>query len=567
MKNFIIFFTMLPALLSAQLLTKITDANNLAVNFTNTGAPYKGVAWIDMDQDNWPDLFVNQRFVFKNLRNGNFAQMPDLAGASAGQIASGSSWGDINNDGLPDAISAGLISGLHQNKGGFNFEHRTDLPDFKEYPGWDCALADINSDGLLDLSFVHACCTFHPTPPNTSRFYLQKSDGSFERIQAYAFTDSLAPFTIPIWSDYDLDGDMDLFIGAGPAGGNPIPDYCYKNMLRETNTFRLERLKSFPFNEPQDGQTYNFVDYDLDGDLDICLTNYIVAPSRFYRNDNGNYVSVSTSLNFSATQLSNIWGDMDNDGDQDMLLTVDGSVFLHYIENDNGVLLPVKSIGQSGNKMSGIALADYDNDGDMDVYTNGATTGRSLFRNNTAGANWAQFTLQGVQSNRSAIGAWVRVKANIKGKSYWQMRQVLAHNSFQSQSDLRQHFGLGDASKMDSLEIRWPSGTVQYFTDLAINQFYKITENQNITLKTIETTELSMRITPNPFSREFSVEAAQKIKGLQVFDTTGKIMMIQFRVSEKTAEVHILGNPPSGNYFVQIFFDGGGTMIQPLLKW
>lgn len=570
MKKNILLLLLYPTLLSAQLLTRVTDSNNPAVNFVNTPASYKGVTWIDMDQDNWPDLFVNQHFVFKNLRNGNFMKMPDYAGSSVGQIAAGSSWGDVDNDGLPDVISASLVSGYYLNKGNFTFAKGPDLPGFGAYPGWDCAMVDANSDGRLDLLFVHACCTFHPTAPTSGRFYLQKSDGQFERISGYTFTDSLAPFTIPIWSDYDLDGDMDLFIGSGPASGNPIQDHCYKNLLKESGQFKLERLNSFPFNQLQDGQTYNFVDYDLDGDLDICLTNYIVAPTRVYRNDGSTYTQISTSFTTAQTQLSNVWGDMDNDGDQDVVFTFDGSPFLRISEVEDGVFGPIQEVGQASSKMSGVALADYDNDGDLDVYTNGANAGRALFKNNTSSNttnNWAIFSLEGTKSNRSAIGAWVRLKANIKGKAYWQMRQVLAHNSFQSQSDIRQHFGLGDATQIDSLEVIWPSGAVQKFANLAKNNFYKIIENQGVALNIQDVEQASVDIKPNPFSRDFQVSATKKIQGMQMFDSTGKILAITTQIQDNSAEVRVLGNPPTASYFLQIFFEDGRSTLKQVMKW
>lgn len=147
MKQLLLFFPLLilPWCFSAQgLFTKV--AGNPAVSFANTAANYKGAAWIDLDHDNWPDLFVSQRFLFHNTRDGSFEQ-------------------------------------------------------------------------LTDLTYVHACCTFHPSGPFTCRLYLQGTDGSFSQTTGYDFTGQNAPYTIPVWSDYDLDGDVDLFIGAGPAAG------------------------------------------------------------------------------------------------------------------------------------------------------------------------------------------------------------------------------------------------------------------------------------------------------------------------------------------------------------
>ncbi len=575
MKHILLFFLLFPWCLNAQgLFVRVNDSFNPATTFTNTPAPYKGVAWIDLDHDNWPDLFASQRFLFRNDRNGSFTQLADLNGAQAGQIAAGSSWGDIDNDGDADCITTSAVSGLHRNNGDNTFSLETAaLTNLTNYSGWDCVLADVDNNGRLDLTYVHACCSFHPSGPFECRFYLQNTDGTFAQTTGYEFTDTTAAYTIPVWSDYDLDGDLDLFIGSGPAQIAAKPDFNYKNLLKETGSFALERLTSFPFMVPQDGQTYNFIDYDNDGDLDICLTNYSQAPTRFYRNDNGVYLSVNTPFTNTVGHLANVWGDMDNDGDLDVLVTQDGlSTVRMYRNKGDGTFAAAAIAGIPTATPSGIALADYDNDGDLDFYVNGASNARSLFRNDTvAGArHWAQFTLEGVQSNRSAIGALLRLKANIGGKDVWQIREILAHNSFQSQSDLRQHFGLNDATEIDSLVVRWPSGLVQTFTGLASNNFYKVIEGQDISV-IVGTTEpnaaVNLKIQPNPVSREFDIVADEKIAAVQVFDSTGKIIATQQDFSEKSTRVWLHGNPPAGAYFVRIQFENGTVATRQVVKF
>lgn len=579
MKQFLLSFLLLfpfCLLKSQSLFTRITDPANPAVAFTNTPASYKGAAWIDLDRDNWPDLFVSQRFLFRNTRDGNFEQLADVNGATGGQIAAGSSWGDLDNDGYPDCITASLTSGMHRNNGDNTFSILSaDLPDFAGYSAWDCALADADNNGRLDLAFVHACCSFHPTAPFPCRLYLQNTEGAFFKVTGYEFTDTTAAYTIPTWSDYDLDGDMDLFIGSGPANNPPgaLPDFNYRNLLKETGAFSLERLESFPFKVPQDGQTYNFVDFDNDGDLDICLTNYSQAPTRFYRNTDTGYVSISTPFTVTAGHLSNCWGDVDNDGFTDVLIAVDGDPNAHFYRNKgDGSFQAGQVAGTADNKICGIAMADYDNDGDLDFYTNGATTGRALFRNDNLAGNrhWAQFTLEGVQSNRSAIGALIRLKAKIGGQDVWQIREVSAHNSFQGHNDLRQHFGLGDAAAIDSLVVRWPSGTVQIFTGLPYGNIYKLVENEDIGV--IVATEepapdVNLTIIPNPSSREIEIRAGEGINAVQVFDSTGKIIPVRLNFFKNGARVVFDSNPPAGTYFVQVRFENGQTGTKQVMKF
>ena len=554
------------------LFTKITDTTNPVVTFSNTAADYKGAVWIDLNHDNWPDLFVSQRFLFRNDQNGNFTRLPDLDAAVLGQGAAGSSWGDLNNDGHPDYITAGLVSGMFYNNGDNTFASQTALlPDFTAYSAWDCALADADNNGRLDAVFVHACCTFHTTGPFPCRFYLQNADGSFAKQTGLEFTDENAAYTIPIWADYDLDGDMDLFIGSGPAG-TAKPDYNYRNMLKETGTFSLKRLTTFPFMEPQDGQTYNFIDFDNDGDLDICLTNYNGANTRFYRNDSGNYVSVNTGFTDQDVALANVWGDVDNDGDLDVLITKDQNAAVQVFRNNgSGGFLPGKVAGTANGNACGLALADYDNDGDLDFYTNGRTTARTLFRNDTLTNNrhWLQLTLEGTQSNRSAIGATVRAKALIGGKSVWQIRQVLAHNSFQGQSDLRQHFGLGNATMVDSLEIRWPSGLIERFGATMASAFYKAVEGQGIKIVSAANEPIergSILLSPNPVTETFLIKSETPIEQVDVFDSAGRVVATTFQNNGKNARVQWSNDREAGTYFVRIRLQSGEVVTKQIVK-
>lgn len=577
MKHCWIFTLLAPLALNGQsVFTKVSDAANPVVTFTNTQAPYKGVAWIDLDDDNLPDLFVSPKSLFRNLGNGQFTQLPDLNGATGGQGASGASWGDIDNDGFPDCITASLISGMHRNKGDQTFTlESNNLPGLVNYPAWDCALADVDNNGRLDPLFVHAK-GFHSAGPYPCRMYLQQTDGSFNAVGGYEFTDQLAPYTIPVWADYDLDGDMDLFIGAGPAGSLG-PDFCYKNLFRENGTFSLQRLTAAPFNAFQDGQTYNFIDFDNDGDLDICLTNYNGASNRFWRNNNGSYASVSTPFTNKSGHLANVWGDIDNDGDQDVLITSDAAAIVRlYRNNGDGTFSAGVDAGSSTGNICGIALADYDNDGDLDFYTNGASAGRALFRNDTlaSGRNWAAFKLYGVQSNRSAIGAIVRLKASLHGQATWQIRHIQAHNSFQSQSTLRQHFGLADATSIDSLEVRWPSGLVETFTGLAGNSFYKISEGQGINVLTdVHTPENSRSISlyPNPVNEQVCrITTANKnvsISAIQIFDSNGRLPPFKANPENKTSwEIQFAKTLAPGSYFIRALFDDHSTNTKVLIK-
>ncbi len=162
------------------------------------------------------------------------------------------------------------------------------------------------------------------------------------RVNMPSLTDTLAPFTVPTWSDYDQDGDMDLFIGSGP-GGSTSTDFLYKNLLIETGIPDLVRLLTVPLATDQvDGQVWNWIDYDNDGDLDAFLTNYSTVPNNLYRNNNGTYermtaAQVGTIVSDPGSYLANLWGDFDNDGDLDCFVTRDvPQQSRYYNNNGNG---------------------------------------------------------------------------------------------------------------------------------------------------------------------------------------------------------------------------------------
>ncbi|HOY04450.1 MAG TPA: FG-GAP-like repeat-containing protein [Saprospiraceae bacterium] len=557
--------------------TRITDASNPVVNFSNTQAPYKGLAWIDLDGDNRPDLFMSQRFLFHNDGNGQFTQLTSIPGAQGGQAAAGSSWGDIDNDGDPDCITASAGSGLHLNDGNSSFTLSTgNIPDLQGFAAWDCVLADADNNGLLDPLFVHAE-GFHTTGPFPCKFYLQTSPGTFVAQSDYEFTDFNDPYTVPTWTDYDLDGDLDLFIGAGPGNGLG-PDYRYKNLLKETGNFSLQRLTAPPFNLFENGQVYNFIDYDNDGDMDGFLTNYIGVASRFWKNENG--VLTLTSMPFTQTSnayLSNVWGDVDNDGDLDVLLSIDGTPQVTlYRNNGNGGFLAAQPAGSADSTPCSIGLADFDNDGDLDFATNGPLGGRALFRNDelASGLHWIAFTLTGTASNRSAIGARIRVKANIDNQSIWQIREVLAHNSFQTQSDLRQHFGLKGATTIDSLEIYWPSGLVQRFGAQNADRFYRITEGEQPEAVSAVTNVIEnlpdLKISPNPIAGIFMVEIGPTnlvVQTIQLRDIQGKDIHADVKcLNPNTFEVKLPEILPTGIYSFTLNFTSGQSISRSVVK-
>jgi hypothetical protein len=540
---------------------------NSAVTQYSTFFPYIGTSFVDLNNDEYPDLIAAPQTVMMNNGDGTFSFADNLDYIIASGI-SGTSAADLDNDGDNDLVVSCLPSKVFFNDGSGNFSDSTsNVPSFSNYGSWAAGIGDLNEDARLDFVLAHAN-GFHPgSVPSPCRFYRQTENGfNPEQISGYPFTTSLSSYTNPYWSDYDFDGDMDLFIASGPANGTADFDPCYKNMWMETGDDTLVAMTDELFaTHKQDGQCYNFIDFDNDGDLDLCLTNYFSAQTRFYKNNGGTYLIFSTPFSTTTTNLASCWGDYDNDGDLDVIITNDNQVSKYYRNNGDETFTFLSGGFSTPTATCGIANGDFDQDGDLDVFTNGVgnngnTSSVGLYINDTVAGNrnFVNLRLAGVISNRSAIGAIVRLKASIKGAAVWQMREVNAQNSFQGQNDLRVHFGLGDAATIDSIVVTWPAGATESYTNMAANSFYRIEEGLGINTINVSVNSPVMlphfSLYPNPvhdvLSISFEINEGHTYH-FELLDLNGAILRSAVARSS-IVEMEVTDWPP-GCYFIRAY--------------
>ncbi len=464
---------------------------------TDGGSP-RGVAWGDYDNDGNLDLFITNdhgqhNYLYANQGGGVFLRVTSGEVVSDGGYSQGCSWGDYDNDGDLDLFVAnanGENNSLYKNNGDGTFSKVTDGPVVTDGgTSRSGTWGDYDSDGDLDL--------FVANSENEFNFlYTNNGDGTFNRVtEGPVVTDEEASYG-GIWGDYDSDGDLDLFVANQWSQ--------YNSLYNNNGDGSFTKITTGPVVETgSDSYGGSWGDYDNDGDLDLFVTNCCnQGDFLFSNNGDGTFTHEITSAVASANQHSygSAWADYDNDGDLDLFVTTEDSEQNNalYRNNGDGTFTRVAE-GQVANDRfyaHGSAWADYDNDGDVDLLVGMEHgEGNFLYTNNGNSNSWINILAVGTVSNRSAIGAKVRVLAATDGVTpVWQLREISAQTGYGSQNSLNAEFGLGQATIIDSIVVEWLSlpgqgSAVQVLTDVAVNQFLTIVDSTLITHTEIITSD------------------------------------------------------------------------------
>ncbi|RPJ42820.1 MAG: hypothetical protein EHM19_09840, partial [Candidatus Latescibacterota bacterium] len=398
------------------------------------------VAWGDYDGDLDPDLYiVNDGSANKLLRNIGVFGFDDQTSGPLGDAGAGAgaAWGDADNDGDPDLylVNDGANK-LFRNDGAGIFVDATSGPLGDAGAGRGAAWADIENDGDLDLYLAN-------DGPNK----LLRNDGAGVFVDATSGPlGDAGDCRGAAFTDYDDDGDLDLYL---------VNDGSANKLLRNDGAGVFIDATAGPLGDSGAGRGAAWGDYDNDGDLDLYVIND--GPNKLLRNDGAGAFADWTAgpLGDAGTAAAAGWADADNDGDLDLYLVNDGGQS-RLLRNDGAGAFSdatVDPLGDAGSG-AGMAWADYDGDGLVDIYVSDDGPNR-LYRNLSEPArSWLRVRAIGSVSNTSSIGARVRVVAG--GAS--QLREIDGGSGSPSQASLDAEFGLGSATIVDTLLVRWPSG-------------------------------------------------------------------------------------------------------------
>ena len=500
-----------------------------------------GAAFIDSDNDGWQDIFlvngtrldglpkdqVPTNHLYRNNGDGTFRDVTEKAGLIRTGWGQSVCIGDYDNDGYDDIFVSYFGKNVlyHNNRNGTftDVAEKAGVANNRTRWGSGCAFVDYDRDGNLDLfvaSYIDLDLKTAPLPETgpclykglsvacgppgltggVNTLYRNKGDGTFIDVSEKAgITKTNGTYGLGVLvGDYDNDGWPDIYVANDSA-----PAALYHNNKNGTFTdIGVEAGCAFSIDgKPQAGMGVSAGDFDRDGWLDIFKTNFSGDTSTLYRNTGkASFDDVTFPAGVGITTRWLGWGcgffDADNNGWLDIFL-VNGHVYpevekltteagyaqrkVFYRNLGNGRFEDAsEKVGGAVTELTqarGCAFGDYDNDGDIDILINPVNAVPQLLRCDSKNQNnWITIKTIGVKSNRDGIGA--RIKC-ITGEAS-QIDEVRSGGSYYSQNDLRVHFGLGKAKKVNALEIKWPSGQSDVLNDIPANQFIVVKEGAGL---------------------------------------------------------------------------------------
>ena len=467
-----------------------------------------------------PSSQAQPNTLYRNNGDGTFTDVTEEAGVGSTTYGTGATVADYDNDGDLDLYVTNFGNDqLYQNNGDGTFTDVTTHAGVGN-PNWgtSCAFADVDNDGHLDLYVanyavyapkndirceergVHVYCGPHAYPAVHDTFYKNNGNGTFtDMSNLFRLSDLHPQHGLGVtFADYDADGDTDLYVA-----NDQDPNFLFQND-GNGNFLEVALFSGVCYNDmgkEEAGMGTDFGDYDNDGRLDLTVSNYQTETNTVYHNHDSTFFTDNTIASGIAEVTHGYlgWGikffDYDNDGYQDIFVA-NGHLMDNITALEKHVSYPQRNLlfrntgegtfvnvtsetdGLALEKVSrGAAIGDYDNDGDLDILVTNCNQRPDLLQNVVGNQNnWIQIQVVGRKSNRSGIGARIKVVT----ETHTQYREVQNGGSYLSFHDLRAHFGVGKSEQIELLEIRWTSGHIDREKHLPVNRRFRAVEASNI---------------------------------------------------------------------------------------
>ncbi|MFT6881958.1 MAG: Leucine-rich repeat (LRR) protein, partial [Marinoscillum sp.] len=451
--------------------------NTVTTDITRTSY---GGSWGDFDGDGDDDLYVTNafdqpaNFLYENTGNGTFKKIIGSIATSEEAFTRSAAWGDYDNDGFLDLlVPTRDVAGdrIYHNTGSKSFEiAATEVTTATDnIPSESGIWVDLDNDGFLDIV------------NSNGMVFTNDGSGGFTLTQQLENQFGvLAELPILIWTvsnvDIDNDRDQDLYFTSD----------AYNMLFLNDGAGVMTYTENLISNPSLRARGFSWADFNNDGNIDLLTGDRTQDMFGLYLND-GNlafeFFAPDDFVTESSIPVSSYFigrgysvADFDNDGNVDIIGMLNSRARIFY-NNGNAEFRMLEIEDQAfpqTNQFSHISLADFNGDGAMDIFLpNQEFTGANyMYRNNGNTNNWLTVQLKGIQSNRTAIGARVRVKANNK----WQSQTVRSLNGISSGNSLALEFGLGLATIADSVEVLWPSGLITNQKDVPSNRILAIVE-------------------------------------------------------------------------------------------
>jgi hypothetical protein len=508
---------------------------------------------VDMDGDYKDDIVginsTSMRVHYQGNTAGNFTVTDhsfSFTGSTSAVLVPNWSMaaGDYNRDGFNDLVlgngsGATIITSINNGSiysafvpGQYIFSQRTNF-------------SDLNNDGNLDIFVCHDIAP--------SCYYLNNGSGNLSFYQSTVTPGSMSIATstgnyATLFTDFDNDGDSDVFVSK--CSGPPCELYRYDGNNTYTNISASAGIDVTPI------QTWSsaIADFDNDGDMDIIITAS-ASLHKYFRNDldttnttEEGFTNITAGSGWdtnTSTNIDNIAYDFDNNGYVDVL----GGGNKIMFNQGNSTFIPVNYTGISVG-----AVGDLNNDGFLDIQN--GTTIRYAVPN---GNNWIKFSLQGVQSNSNGIGA----RVEIYGTWGKQIRDIRSGEGFRYMSSLNAHFGIGTATSISQVIIRWPSGAVDVINNPGINQSLHVVEGSSPLVQDDFNTN-KIVLYPNPAADVLTLSNidSNSIKNISIVSTLGKVIK-NVKLNDTTINI---SNLAEGIYILSVETTDGKKYSNRFIK-